>query len=853
MAAGEVRILGALSRSNAQGVNLFGRCPLFDSVVKNQMLTGKISPEQAFAQLDSHNCPIIRGASITSPEQLQEAAEESLQSPAPSLFGRCQLFDRVVKDQMLQGLLTPEQAFAQLDSHDCPIIRGASITSAYQLEYAVQQCLRNEELNHKDHPNREDCLKIDDLARKMRSGRESPKTLMDELATVDCPTLTSCKQFARVKKQYVAGKMTPSEAVQELVLTCPFFAPAVSLPNAHIKRGMTESGPRESMADECRRLSDMLYTVDESKESKHVDAAAKAAIEKLCSTKVPLITNCPLFQGVRSRYLSGKITAREAVSEMKGNCPILSKELNPGMLFNFEEYGNHREVHYDAAHTSHSHSDPTCGRETGCCCRRRHGASARNDRLEASKEMFARINAEDGEPEVCMKDGPCGCDCGCSHGHDHDHDSVHNKAPKRVSGLERLLGGVFPKGNPAAAAMLATFYISLFPNLILFATPSSIPNKALRIMVGFAVGGLLGDVFLHLMPHMFSNEHEHDDEHGNSHGHGHGHSHVRNTVFGCTIFLGLMTFFVVDKFMRLFGSEHSHSHGHSHDHGRSHSHSPKKSEALGIDLSKQHKLRKRRSSRNSHGLPSDASEADDEKEFEVAHSLNDSKDAKRPVKLSAYLNLIADAAHNFTDGLAMSASFYLSHAAGLSTFVAVFFHEIPHELGDFAILVQSGFSRTSALASQFFTALGAIAGTVAGIMIEETGKGNVLNFRGLFTSGVPVFVPSSGSSDGSILPSFVGGLLGLLPSTVAGVPWSQLVIPFTAGGFIYVGTVSVLPDLLQPDTEDTEVATTSTKGRLSAKEAEKQKIRRGVTMALVELGAMLVGLAIMAVIALSED
>ncbi|KAJ1851878.1 hypothetical protein LPJ57_007748, partial [Coemansia sp. RSA 486] len=166
----------------------------------------------------------------------------------------------------------------------------------------------------------------------------------------------------------------------------------------------------------------------------------------------------------------------------------------------------------------------------------------------------------------------------------------------------------------------------------------------------------------------------------------------------------------------------------------------------------------------------------------------------------------------------------------------------------------SGFSRTSALASQFFTALGAIAGTVAGILIEETGKGNVLSFKGMYTPGLPVFVPAATHGHvSSALPSFVTGVLGLLPSTVAGVPWSQLVIPFTAGGFIYVGTVSVLPDLLQPDVEE-PAELTLIKSRGATKGAEQQqRLRRGVTMAFVELGAMLVGLGIMAVIALTEE
>ncbi|KAJ1719371.1 hypothetical protein LPJ53_005859 [Coemansia erecta] len=767
------------------------------------------------------------------PAKLALASSVQMDTPASTdLFGRCSLFDNIVGNQMLSGKITAEQAFAELDSHNCPIIRGASITSPQQLQDAVERSLQQKDsVDHAGHPDSTECQKLSSLVRQVWSGSGSPKQVMDDLTAINCPTLTSCKQFDRVKRQYTSGYMSPSQAVQELALKCPLFSPPASEPQAASRR-RNAMPPGQSMADECRKLSDMLYTVDETQSSPAAARAAELAIDKLCATQVPLITNCPLFQGVKARYENNEITAQMAVGEMKANCPILSKELNPGMIFNFEEYGMHRDPHYDAAHESHSHQDPL--RRRGCCC---HG----------SKQLEQRDGLDlEEDPGMCLPGGKSTCN------HDH-HISQH--AQTKASGLERLLGGVFPKGNPAAAALLATFYISLFPNLILFATPSSIPNSALRIMVGFAVGGLLGDVFLHLLPHMFSSEHDHGHGHSHDHGHDHdhGHAHVgehaRHTVFGCTIFFGLMMFFVVDKFMRLLGN--GHSHGHSHGHGHSHSHGHITTKSSNSSLESKQRLRKRRATKSS-SASSDASEADDEKDFGNTSAVGelDKKEAKKPIRLSAYLNLFADAAHNFTDGLAMSASFYLSHAAGLSTFVAVFFHEIPHELGDFAILVQSGFSRTSALASQFFTALGAIAGTIAGIMIEETGKGNVLSLKGLFTSGQPAFVPATASSGGSILPAFITGIFSLLPSTVAGVPWSQLVIPFTAGGFIYVGTVSVLPDLLQPDEEDVDsLAIKSRSPRL----AEKQKLRRGVTMALVELGAMLVGLAIMAIIALTEE
>ena len=69
----------------------------------------------------------------------------------------------------------------------------------------------------------------------------------------------------------------------------------------------------------------------------------------------------------------------------------------------------------------------------------------------------------------------------------------------------------------------------------------------------------------------------------------------------------------------------------------------------------------------------------------------------------------------------MSASFYASPTIGATTTVAVFFHEIPHEVGDFALLVQSGFSKRAAMGSQFITAIGALLGTLIGIAVQEFG------------------------------------------------------------------------------------------------------------------------------------
>ena len=150
-----------------------------------------------------------------------------------------------------------------------------------------------------------------------------------------------------------------------------------------------------------------------------------------------------------------------------------------------------------------------------------------------------------------------------------------------------------------------------------------------------------------------------------------------------------------------------------------------------------------------------------------------SQQPSQSIRLSAYLNLIADFTHNITDGLAISSSFYASPTLGATTTVAVFFHEIPHEVGDFALLIQSGFSKRKAMGAQFVTALGAFLGTCIGIAVQELGK-----------SDKPINNKSSSSHQDS-------GLFG------TGLGFGDLLLPFTAGTFLYVATVAVVPELLE--------------------------------------------------------
>jgi zinc transporter 7 len=275
-------------------------------------------------------------------------------------------------------------------------------------------------------------------------------------------------------------------------------------------------------------------------------------------------------------------------------------------------------------------------------------------------------------------------------------------------------------------------------------------------MVAFAVGGLLGDTLFHLLPEIFLGEDSPEQ--------------VRfvlvepnkNLLLGLAIMVGFVTFVAMDKALRIAtGGQggHDHSHGHSHAAESTAVTSDSKTEGNGA-------LKKRKSGK------SKGAEHEQEEEKQINPS----------VKLGGYLNLIADFTHNITDGLAMSSSFYASPTIGATTTVAVFFHEIPHEVGDFALLVQSGFSKRKAMGAQFVTAVGAFLGTFIGIAIQEFGGNS-----------------ATASAEGPV------GIMG------TSLTLGDLLLPFTAGTFLYVGTVAVIPELLETGKDKkTELKKTAT-------------------------------------------
>ena len=113
-----------------------------------------------------------------------------------------------------------------------------------------------------------------------------------------------------------------------------------------------------------------------------------------------------------------------------------------------------------------------------------------------------------------------------------------------------------------------------------------------------------------------------------------------------------------------------------------------------------------------------------------------------------YLNLIGDGIHNFIDGMIIAASFVTDTRLGVVTTLAVAAHEIPQEIGDFGILVYGGFSKSKALLFNLLSALAAMAGAVIAYF------------------------------------------------SFSQIVWlKEFLIPFTAGGFLYIALVDLIPEL----------------------------------------------------------
>lgn len=109
-----------------------------------------------------------------------------------------------------------------------------------------------------------------------------------------------------------------------------------------------------------------------------------------------------------------------------------------------------------------------------------------------------------------------------------------------------------------------------------------------------------------------------------------------------------------------------------------------------------------------------------EKLLQWHHCVDDDEHSAKPV---GYLTLVGDAVHNFIDGVIIGVAFLTSIPVGIATTIAVIAHEVPHELGDFSILLHGGFSPGKALWYNLLSALTAVLGTLAVLVFSPAVEG----------------------------------------------------------------------------------------------------------------------------------
>lgn len=256
-----------------------------------------------------------------------------------------------------------------------------------------------------------------------------------------------------------------------------------------------------------------------------------------------------------------------------------------------------------------------------------------------------------------------------------------------------------------------------------------------------ASGGLIGDVFLHTLPHIMEGGSHRDKDHNRN-----DHEREEEKVFdaGSWILIGFFVFFTVDVLLRmtediLHGTKLRRDRHRSHEGNHSH------------DTSED---------ATSNGFKAGTTKANTDTTKD--HPSGTERDRKSWSLI--ILNLTADSMHNFTDGLAIGASYAAAARGGdkssggnnamvspgsIAT-LSILLHEVPHELGDYCTLVAAGYTPWQAVRAQFMTAIAAFCGTAVALIVAAE--------------------QSSSSSDDLLL--------------------------VTAGGFLYLAGTTLLPHVL---------------------------------------------------------
>lgn len=250
---------------------------------------------------------------------------------------------------------------------------------------------------------------------------------------------------------------------------------------------------------------------------------------------------------------------------------------------------------------------------------------------------------------------------------DENHKSPYQKYLEKyiISKIRNL-----SKLNQAniGAAIISSAPIPIFFLIVLFKINDVI---VLDIMSSFAAGALIGDVFIHNLQEINMTQiHNQSQKSIKSLYTG---LFERNELFICW---GILSLFILEKIISYYGNKsikvEQNNKSKKHNHGHVHS-----------------------------------------------LSLNNS---------NIIISLVGDFIHNLTDGMAIGAGFNKNLKIGVSLSLSIFFHEIPHEVGDFSYLLKQKMNITNAIISQLITALGSFFGVYLSFKFGEQYSDKIISF-----------------------------------------------------------------------------------------------------------------------------
>ena len=209
------------------------------------------------------------------------------------------------------------------------------------------------------------------------------------------------------------------------------------------------------------------------------------------------------------------------------------------------------------------------------------------------------------------------------------------------------------------------------------------------MLISYAIGAMLGAVFLEILPHAF-----------------HEASSVENMA--ATVLLGILLFFVLEKLVlwRHCHGEHCEVHAmHTEDDcptNQIQHHSDVPSPKFKVVRDKSSSIVKH----HSHGHHHDSGR-------------------------SGMMIMVGDTFHNFVDGILIAAAFMIDIRLGAVTAMAIIAHEIPQEVGDFLILLHSGYSKKQAFLFNLFSSLATVVGGVLAYFALQTVQNWISTILGL--------------------------------------------------------------------------------------------------------------------------